>query len=155
MTSRVKAAAHIEAGARRVIISAPAKDVDATFVVGVNEDSFDPARDFVVSNASCTTNCLAVLAKVLNDAFGMEQGFMTTVHAYTGDQPLVDAVHNDSRQVTGRRRSISCRQIRAPPGRPLWSLPEVTGRLDGLSLGSRWRTARSPTWSPFCATHHG
>ena len=73
LTSRDKAAAHIEAGARRVIISAPAKDVDATFVVGVNEDSFDAGRDFVVSNASCTTNCLAVLAKVLDDSFGMSK----------------------------------------------------------------------------------
>ena len=116
MTSREKAAAHIEAGARRVIISAPAKDVDATFVMGVNEDTFDPARDFVVSNASCTTNCLAVLAKVLDDAFGMEQGFMTTVHAYTDDQHLVDALHKDPRRSRGARHQHRADHDRRRPG---------------------------------------
>jgi glyceraldehyde 3-phosphate dehydrogenase (phosphorylating) len=133
MTSRDKAAAHIDAGARRVIISAPAKDVDATFVVGVNEDSFDPARDFVVSNASCTTNCLAVLAKVLNDAFGMEQGFMTTVHAYTDDQHLVDALHKDPRRSRGAAINIVPTTTGAARATGL-VLPEVAGRLDGLSL---------------------
>ena len=103
LTNRDKAAAHLHAGARRVIISAPAKGVDGTFVVGVNEDTFDPERDFVVSNASCTTNCLAVLAKVLDDAFGVEEGFMTTVHAYTDDQHLVDALHKDPLSGAWRR----------------------------------------------------
>ncbi len=103
MTSRERATAHIAAGARRVIISAPAKDADATFVMGVNDDTFDPKHHFVVSNASCTTNCLAVLAKVLDDGFGMEEGFMTTVHAYTDDQHLVHALHADPRRAQGAR----------------------------------------------------
>lgn len=133
MTSREKAAAHIKAGARRVIISAPAKDADATLVMGVNEDSFDPSRDFVVSNASCTTNCLAVLAKVLDDAFGMEQGFMTTVHAYTDDQHLVDALHKDPRRSRGAAINIVPTTTGAARATGL-VLPEVAGRLDGLSL---------------------
>ena len=133
LTNRDKAAAHIDAGARRVIISAPAKDVDATFVVGVNEDSFDPKRDFVVSNASCTTNCLAVLAKVLDDAFGMEQGFMTTVHAYTDDQHLVDALHKDPRRARGAAINIVPTTTGAARATGL-VLPNVAGRLDGLSL---------------------
>jgi glyceraldehyde 3-phosphate dehydrogenase len=133
LTSRDKAAAHIEAGARRVIISAPAKDVDATFVVGVNEDSFDAGRDFVVSNASCTTNCLAVLAKVLDDSFGMEQGFMTTVHAYTGDQLLVDALHSDPRRSRGAAINIVPTTTGAARATGL-VLPDIAGRLDGLSL---------------------
>ena len=133
LTSRDKAAAHIAAGARRVIISAPAKDADATFVVGVNEDTFDPARDFVVSNASCTTNCLAVLAKVLDDAFGMEQGFMTTVHAYTDDQHLVDALHKDPRRSRGAAINIVPTTTGAARATGL-VLPDVAGRLDGLSL---------------------
>ncbi len=133
LTSRDKAAAHLQAGARRVIISAPAKGVDATFVVGVNEDSFDPERDFVVSNASCTTNCLAVLAKVLDDAFGMEEGFMTTVHAYTDDQHLVDALHKDPRRARGGAINIIPTTTGAARATGL-VLPDVAGRLDGLSL---------------------
>ena len=133
LTSREKAAAHLEAGARRVIISAPAKDVDATFVVGVNEDTFDPTRDFVVSNASCTTNCLAVLAKVLDDAFGMEEGFMTTVHAYTDDQHLVDALHKDPRRARGAAINIVPTTTGAARATGL-VLPGLVGRLDGLSL---------------------
>ncbi len=133
LTSRDKAAAHLRAGARRVIISAPAKDVDATFVMGVNEDTFDPKRDFVVSNASCTTNCLAVLAKVLDDAFGLEEGFMTTVHAYTGDQHLVDALHKDPRRARGGAINIIPTTTGAARATGL-VLPNVAGRLDGLSL---------------------
>ncbi len=133
LTSRDKAAAHLAAGARRVIISAPAKDADATFVVGVNEESFDPARDFVVSNASCTTNCLAVLAKVLDDAFGLEQGFMTTVHAYTDDQHLVDALHKDPRRSRGGAINIVPTTTGAARATGL-VLPDVAGTLDGLSL---------------------
>jgi glyceraldehyde 3-phosphate dehydrogenase (phosphorylating) len=133
LTSREKAAAHLGAGARRVVVSAPAKDADATLVVGVNEDSFDPRRDFVVSNASCTTNCLAVLAKVLNDAFGMEQGFMTTVHAYTDDQHLVDALHKDPRRSRGAAINIVPTTTGAARATGL-VLPDVAGRLDGLSL---------------------
>ncbi len=97
-TDRDKAAAHLEAGAPRVIISAPATGADATFVVGVNDDTFDPAKHIVVSNASCTTNCFVPMIKVLDDAFGVEKGLMTTVHAYTGDQNLVDGPHSDLRR---------------------------------------------------------
>ena len=89
-TTRDSAGAHLEAGATRVIVSAPATDVDATFVIGVNDDEFDPAKDFVVSNASCTTNCFVPMVKVLDDAFGVESGMMTTVHAFTNDQNLLD-----------------------------------------------------------------
>ncbi len=133
LTNRDKAAAHLRAGARRVIISAPAHDVDATFVVGVNEDTFDPARDFVVSNASCTTNCLAVLAKVLDDAFGLQEGFMTTVHAYTDDQHLVDALHKDPRRARGGAINVIPTTTGAARATGL-VLPSVAGRLDGLSL---------------------
>src|SRR5207249_10466327 len=93
-----KAAHHREAGAPRVVISAPDKGADATFVVGVNDDTFDPAHHTVVSNASCTTNCFVPMVKVLDDAFGVEKGLMTTVHAYTGDQMLVDGPHKDLRR---------------------------------------------------------
>ena len=133
MTNRAAASAHIRAGARRVIISAPAKDVDGTFVIGVNEDRFDPAHDFVVSNASCTTNCLAVLAKVLDEAFGIDQGFMTTVHAYTGDQHLVDALHKDPRRARGAAINIVPTTTGAARATGL-VLPDISGRLDGLSL---------------------
>ena len=133
LTSRDKASVHLRSGSGRVIISAPAKDVDATFVVGVNDDTFDPDRDFVVSNASCTTNCLAVLAKVLDDAFGMEEGFMTTVHAYTGDQHLVDALHKDPRRARGGAINIIPTTTGAARATGL-VLPDVAGRLDGLSL---------------------
>ncbi len=132
-TSRDRAAAHLHAGAKRVIVSAPAKDVDATFVVGVNEDTFDSERDFVVSNASCTTNCLAVLVKVLDDAFGMEEGFMTTVHAYTDDQHLVDALHKDPRRARGGAINIIPTTTGAARATGL-VVPDVAGRLDGLSL---------------------
>jgi glyceraldehyde 3-phosphate dehydrogenase len=133
LTSRDQADAHLRAGARRVIISAPAKDVDATFVLGVNEDTFDPSQDFVVSNASCTTNCLAVLAKVLDDAFGLEQGFMTTVHAYTDDQHLVDALHKDPRRARGGAINIIPTTTGAARATGL-VLSNVAGRMDGLSL---------------------
>jgi len=133
MTSRDQAAAHLEAGASRVIISAPAKDADATFVIGVNEDTFDPATDFVVSNASCTTNCLAVLAKVLDDAFEVDEGFMTTVHAYTDDQRLVDALHNDPRRARGAAVNIVPTTTGAARATGL-VLTDLSGRLDGLSL---------------------
>jgi glyceraldehyde 3-phosphate dehydrogenase len=132
-TSREMAATHLRAGAKRVIVSAPAKGVDATFVIGVNEDTFDPQRDFVVSNASCTTNCLAVLVKVLDDAFGVEEGFMTTVHAYTDDQHLVDALHKDPRRARGGAINIIPTTTGAARATGL-VVPDVAGRLDGLSL---------------------
>ena len=97
-TTREAAAAHLSAGARKVIISAPASDADATFVVGVNEKSYDPATHHIVSNASCTTNCFVPMVKVLDDAFGIDAGLMTTVHAYTNDQNLLDLTHHDLRR---------------------------------------------------------
>ncbi|MBM3665711.1 MAG: aldehyde dehydrogenase, partial [Actinobacteria bacterium] len=97
-TKRPDAAKHLDGGAKKVIISAPATDPDLTIVLGVNDDQYDPAKDDVVSNASCTTNCLAPVAKVLDDAFGLEQGFMTTCHAYTNDQRILDLPHSDLRR---------------------------------------------------------
>jgi len=132
-TSRERAGAHLEAGAGRVVISAPSSDADATLVVGVNEELFDPAHDFVISNASCTTNCLAVLAKVLEDAFGILDGFMTTVHAYTGDQSLVDALHKDPRRSRGAAINIVPTTTGAARATGL-VLPSLAGTLDGLAL---------------------
>ncbi len=132
-TSRQRAAAHLEAGASRVLISAPSSDADSTLVVGVNDETFDPDHDFVVSNASCTTNCLAVLAKVLDDAFGIEDGFMTTVHAYTGDQQLVDSLHKDPRRSRGAAINIVPTTTGAARATGL-VLPSVAGNLDGLAL---------------------
>jgi len=132
-TKRDRAAAHLEAGAVRVIISAPAEEPDATFVIGVNEGDFDPASHFIISNASCTTNCLAVLAKVLEDTFGIEDGFITTVHAYTDDQRLVDALHTDPRRSRGAAINIVPTTTGAARATGL-VLPHLLGRLDGLSL---------------------
>ncbi len=115
-TDGEKAAAHIEAGAKRVIISTAATNVDATFVVGVNDDTFDPAKHRVVSNASCTTNCFVPMIKVLDDAFGVEKGLMTTVHAYTNDQNLLDLVHKDHAPVPGGGQQHRARQHRRSPG---------------------------------------
>jgi glyceraldehyde 3-phosphate dehydrogenase len=132
-TKRERSAEHLEAGATRVVISAPATNPDATFVIGVNEDTFDPAQHFVISNASCTTNCLAPLVKVLDDAFGLENGFMTTVHAYTEDQNLVDALHNDPRRSRGAAINIVPTTTGAAKATGL-VLPNVAGNLDGLAL---------------------
>jgi glyceraldehyde 3-phosphate dehydrogenase len=132
-TARDRAAGHLDAGAPRVVVSAPSKGADATFVMGVNDDQFDPARHVVVSNASCTTNCLAVLAKVLDDAFGIEEGFMTTVHAYTGDQQLVDSVHKDARRARAAAINIVPTTTGAARATGL-VLPSVEGRLDGFAL---------------------
>jgi len=132
-TSRERATAHLDAGATRVVISAPAHDPDATFVIGVNEDQFDPSHDFIISNASCTTNCLAVLAKVLDDAFDIEDGFMTTVHAYTGDQELVDTLHKDPRRARAAALNIVPTTTGAARATGL-VLPTVSGVLDGLAL---------------------
>jgi glyceraldehyde 3-phosphate dehydrogenase (phosphorylating) len=132
-TDRDKAAAHLEAGAKLVIVSAPATDADATFVVGVNEDTFDPTRHKVVSNASCTTNCFVPMVKVLDDAFGVEKGLMTTVHAYTGDQMLVDGPHKDLR----RARSAAINIVPSSTGAARATglvLQAMKGRLDGTAL---------------------
>jgi glyceraldehyde 3-phosphate dehydrogenase len=127
------AGGHLEAGARKVVISAPGKGVDATIVMGINDATYDAARHDIVSNASCTTNCVAPMVKVLNDAFGIEQGFMTTVHAYTGDQNLLDGPHKDLR----RARSAAVNIIPTTTGaaRAVGQvLPELDGRLDGVAL---------------------
>jgi glyceraldehyde 3-phosphate dehydrogenase len=128
-----KAAAHIDAGAERVIISAPGTNVDATFVVGVNDDTFVPSQHRIISNASCTTNCFVPMIKVLDDAFGVEKGLMTTVHAYTNDQNLLDLVHKDLR----RARAAAVNIVPASTGAARATsvvLPRMKGRLDGSAL---------------------
>ena len=132
-TDRDKAAAHIEGGAPRVIISAPGGGVDATFVVGVNDDTFDPAAHTVVSNASCTTNCFVPMIKVLDDAFGVERGMMTTTHAYTGDQSLVDGPHSDLRRARAAAINIVPTSTGAARATGL-VLESMKGKLDGTSL---------------------
>ena len=131
--TREAAAAHLDAGAERVVVSAPCKGADATFVIGVNDHEFDPARHRVVSNASCTTNCLVPMIKVLQDRFGIDHGLMTTVHAYTGDQSLVDGPHKDAR----RARAAALNIVPTSTGAAKASsevIPEMAGRLDGTAL---------------------
>ena len=132
-TDRDKAAAHLEAGAPHVIVSAPSNGADATFVYGVNHESFDPKQHKVVSNASCTTNCFVPMVKVLDDAFGIDQGLMTTVHAYTGDQQLVDGPHSDLRRARGAAINITPTGTGAARATSL-VLEAMKGRLDGTSL---------------------
>ncbi|MDK8710670.1 type I glyceraldehyde-3-phosphate dehydrogenase [Corynebacterium accolens] len=127
------AKAHIEAGAKKVIISAPGKEVDATFVYGVNSNTYDPANHDVISAASCTTNCLAPMAKVLNDKFGVEKGLMTTVHAYTGDQRLQDAPHKDLRRARAAAVNLVPTSTGAAKAVSL-VLPELEGKLDGYAM---------------------
>jgi glyceraldehyde 3-phosphate dehydrogenase len=132
-TDRDKAAAHLDAGAPHVIVSAPSNGADATFVYGVNHESFDPKQHKVVSNASCTTNCFVPMVKVLDDAFGIDQGLMTTVHAYTGDQQLVDGPHSDLRRARGAAINITPTGTGAARATSL-VLEAMKGRLDGTSL---------------------
>jgi glyceraldehyde 3-phosphate dehydrogenase len=132
-TDRDKAAAHLDAGAPHVIVSAPSNGADATFVYGVNHTSFDPKKHKVVSNASCTTNCFVPMVKVLDDAFGIDQGLMTTVHAYTGDQQLVDGPHSDLRRARGAAINITPTGTGAARATSL-VLEAMKGRLDGTSL---------------------
>ena len=132
-TTRDKAAAHLDAGAPFVIVSAPATNADATFVVGVNDDTFDPAKHKVISNASCTTNCFVPMIKVLDDAFGVEKGLMTTVHAYTGDQQLVDGPHSDLRRARAAAINIIPTSTGAARATGL-VLESMKGKLDGTSL---------------------
>lgn len=132
-TSREKAALHLEGGAPRVIVSAPSDGADATFVVGVNDDSFDPDAHVVVSNASCTTNCFVPMVKVLDDAFGVEKGLMNTIHAYTGDQMLVDGPHKDLRRARAAAINIVPTSTGAARATGL-VLQAMKGRLDGTSL---------------------
>jgi glyceraldehyde 3-phosphate dehydrogenase len=132
-TTRESAAQHLSAGARKVIISAPATDVDATFVIGVNEDTYDPATHHVVSNASCTTNCFVPMVKVLDDAFGVTTGLMTTIHAYTNDQNLLDLEHKDLRRARAAAINIVPSSTGAARATSL-VLASMKGRLDGTSL---------------------
>ena len=132
-TDRDKAAAHIDAGAPRVIISAPATGVDATFVIGVNDDTFDPAAHTVVSNASCTTNCFVPMIKVLDDAFGVEKGLMTTCHAYTNDQNLLDLVHSDLRRARAAAANIVPASTGAARATSL-VMESMKGKLDGTAM---------------------
>ena len=132
-TSRDGAARHLEGGAPYVIVSAPCSGADATFVVGVNEDEFDPAANKVISNASCTTNCFVPMVKVLDDTFGLKQGLMTTIHAYTGDQALVDGPHKDLRRARAGAINIIPTSTGAARATGL-VLQSMQGKLDGTSL---------------------
>ena len=132
-TDRDGAGKHLAAGAKRVIISAPAKGEDATFVMGVNEKTFDPAKHFILSNASCTTNCLAPVAKVLLDTFGIERGLMTTIHAYTNDQKILDLPHKDLRRARAAGVSMIPTTTGAAKAVSL-VIPELKGRLDGMAI---------------------
>jgi glyceraldehyde 3-phosphate dehydrogenase len=132
-TDREKAAAHLEAGAQKVVISAPAKDEDQTIVLGVNDDAYDPATHHVISNASCTTNCVAPMAKVLDDAFGIQMGFMTTIHAYTNDQAILDMPHKDLRRARAAAINIIPTSTGAAKATAL-VLPHLKGKMDGLAM---------------------
>ncbi len=132
-TDATRAAAHLEGGAKKVIISAPAKNEDATIVLGVNEDSYDPSRHKVISNASCTTNCIAPVVKVLHQSFGISKGLMTTIHAYTNDQRILDMYHTDLR----RARAAALNVIPTTTGAAkavTMVIPELKGRIHGLAF---------------------
>jgi glyceraldehyde 3-phosphate dehydrogenase len=132
-TARDAAAKHLDAGAKKVIITAPAKKPDVTVVLGVNDDTYDPARHQIISNASCTTNCLAPLAKVIHESFGIRKGWMTTIHSYTNDQQLLDLPHKDLR----RARAAALSMIPTTTGAATAVgevLPQLKGRLDGFSM---------------------
>jgi glyceraldehyde 3-phosphate dehydrogenase len=132
-TTRADAARHLDAGAKKVIISAPGKNEDITIVLGVNEDKYDPANHHVVSNASCTTNCLAPVVKVLLDEFGFRRGVMTTVHAYTNDQNILDLPHKDLRRARAAAVSIIPTTTGAAKATGL-VIPEVKGKIDGVAM---------------------
>ncbi|HEV2427632.1 MAG TPA: type I glyceraldehyde-3-phosphate dehydrogenase [Acidimicrobiales bacterium] len=132
-TERAAAATHLEAGAHRVIISAPAGDADATFVMGVNDGDFDPAKHHIISNASCTTNCFVPMVKVLDDAIGINAGLMTTVHAYTNDQNLLDLVHTNLRRARAAAVNVVPTSTGAARATSL-VMASMKGRLDGTSL---------------------
>ncbi len=132
-TDRDNAAKHLAAGARKVVISAPAKGEDLTVVMGVNHEAYDPARHHIVSNASCTTNCLVPVVKVVRDRFGFVSGFMTTVHSYTNDQQILDLPHKDLRRARAAALSIIPTSTGAAKATSL-VIPEVKGKIDGVSL---------------------
>ncbi len=132
-TNADAAKAHIEGGAKKVIVSAPAKNEDVTIVMGVNESDYNPETDVIISNASCTTNCLAPMAKVLDEKFGIERGLMTTIHAYTGDQRLLDAPHSDLRRARAAALNIVPTSTGAAKAVAL-VLPQLKGKMDGYAL---------------------
>jgi glyceraldehyde 3-phosphate dehydrogenase len=132
-TDREKASAHLTAGARKVLISAPAKNPDATIVIGVNDQTYDPKKHNILSNASCTTNCVAPVAKVLHENFGLKQALMTTAHAYTNDQRIQDLVHSDLRRARAGAINIIPTTTGAAVAATL-VLPELTGRMNGIAL---------------------
>ncbi len=133
-TDATKARAHVDSGgAKKVVISAPAKNEDATFVMGVNNELYDPSKHTVVSNASCTTNCLAPIAKVILDTFGIENGFMTTIHSYTNDQRIADQVHEDLRRARAAAQSMIPSSTGAAKAISL-VIPELKGKLHGMSM---------------------
>jgi glyceraldehyde 3-phosphate dehydrogenase len=132
-TKRADAQKHIDAGAKKVLISAPATEPDATFVLGVNDDEYDPEQHHVISNASCTTNCVAPMAKVLHDAFGIEQGYMTTIHAYTNDQVILDFPHKDLRRARAAAINLIPTSTGAAKAIGL-VLPDLKGKVDGISV---------------------
>jgi glyceraldehyde 3-phosphate dehydrogenase len=132
-TDRESAGKHLQAGAKKVVISAPATDPDLTIVLGVNDGDYDPERHHIISNASCTTNCVAPLAKVLHDRFGIERGFMTTIHAYTNDQQVLDLPHKDLRRA--RAAAINLIPTSTGAARAIGLvLPDLKGKVDGLSV---------------------
>jgi len=132
-TKREAASKHLQAGARKVIISAPATDPDVTLVMGVNEDQYDPKQHQIISNASCTTNCLAPVAKVLNDRLGIQKGLMTTIHSYTNDQKILDMPHKDLRRARAANMSMIPTTTGAAQAVAL-VLPELKGKLDGMAI---------------------
>jgi glyceraldehyde 3-phosphate dehydrogenase len=132
-TKREQAQLHLDAGASKVLISAPATDPDVTLVLGVNDDAYDPGSHRIVSNASCTTNCVAPLAKVLNDAWGIESGFMTTIHAYTNDQQILDLPHKDLRRARAAAINLIPTSTGAAKAIGL-VIPELAGKVDGISV---------------------
>jgi glyceraldehyde 3-phosphate dehydrogenase len=132
-TTRDKAQLHLDAGAGKVLISAPATEPDVTLVLGVNDDAYDPDQHRIVSNASCTTNCVAPLAKVLNDAWGIESGYMTTIHAYTNDQQILDLPHKDLRRARAAAINLIPTSTGAAKAIGL-VIPELQGKVDGISV---------------------
>ena len=132
-TAKEKAALHLKGGAKKVIISAPATDEDITIVIGVNEDKYDPAAHTIISNASCTTNCLAPFAKVFNDKFGIVKGMMTTIHSYTNDQSVLDVPHKDLRRARAAAENI-IPSITGAAKAVCLVLPELKGKLNGMAM---------------------
>src|SRR6185437_14232117 len=152
--SRDAAAAHLKAGARKVLISAPGKGTDLTVVLGVNDGAYDARRHDVISNASCTTNCVAPMVKVLHDAFGVERGFMTTIHAYTGDQMLLDGPHKDLR----RARSAAANIVPTTTGAARATgevIPSLAGKLDGVAVRVRAEVTAQAVNDAFAAAAAG